>query len=132
MAFQNHDYLLERCVSSPFTDTINGHFHLTCPCHHAVKGIRCRHSQVIMTMGGDDGLIDIIDMLFQIFDLLEIFLWKTIARSIRYIHYCSSCLNHSFYHLSEIFIVCSSCIFAVELYIINKSLGIFRSRNGTL
>ena len=65
-------------------------------------------------------------MLFQILDLLEIFLRQAIARSIGYIYHCGTSLDDSLHHLSQIFIVSTACILTIELHIVDIALGILR------
>ena len=50
MAFENHRNLFQRGVTSPFTDAVDGHFHLTGTRHHTTEGVGCCQSKVIMTM----------------------------------------------------------------------------------
>ena len=57
-------------------------------------------------------------MLHQIFNFSTIFRRKTITCCIRNIHDCSTSCNNSFYHTSQIFIVCSACIFCIKFHII--------------
>ena len=84
-----------------------------------------------MTVGGDDGLIDVIDMLHQILDLLVILLGQTVACGIRDIHDGGTSLDHSLHHLGEIRVVGATCILAVELHIIDETLGILRGSHST-
>ena len=68
-------------------------------------------------------------MLFQILDLLIIFLRQAIACGIRDIYHGSTRLDNSFNHLSQIFIIGTTCILAVELHIVDITLGILRGCN---
>ena len=77
-----------------------------------------------MAVGRDDGTIDVIHMLLQILNLIKILLWQTVTRSIRNVYDRSSSLDHSLHHLSQILIVSTSGILAIELHIVHIALGI--------
>ena len=126
VALQDHRDLLERRVAGALANAVDGDFHLTGTSHHTIERVGRRHTQIIMTMGRDDGTIDTVDMLLQILDLLEILLWQTVACRIRDVHHRSTSLDHSLYHLGEIRIVRATSILTVELHIVDEALGILR------
>ena len=64
-------------------------------------------------------------MVYQVFNLSPIFRRQTITGRIRYIDYRSSCLDNSFYYTRQIFVVRTTGIFRIELYIVYKTTGIF-------
>ena len=83
-------------------------------------------------MGRDDGTVDAVDMFLQIFDLFEILLWQTVARRIGNVHHRGTRLDDGLHHTSEVFIVGSSGVLAVELHVIYIALGILCGGNGHL
>ena len=131
MTLQDHCNLLQRSITSPFPDTVDRHFYLPGSSHHPVEGVGRSHSQIIVAMSGDDGLVDTVHMLLQVLDLLKILLRQTIARGIRDIHHRRSCLDNSLHDTGEVFIVCTAGILTVELHIVNKTLGILSGSHST-
>ena len=71
-------------------------------------------------------------MLHQVFDLSAIFLWQTIARSVRDVHNGRSRLDNRLNHPGQVFIVCSSGILGIKLYVFHIFLGILHGSHGTL
>ena len=132
MALQNHRNLFERRIAGTLTNTVDGDLDLTGTSHHTIEGVGSSHTQVVMAMGRDDGLVDIVDMLLQVFDFLEILLWQAITRGVRDIDHRGSSLDDSLNDTSQVLVVRATGILAVELHIIDKALGILRSSHGTL
>ena len=58
-------------------------------------------------------------MFHQISYLRAILIRQAIPRCIGNIHHSRTCLDNSFYHPCQIFIIRSACIFGIELYIIH-------------
>ena len=121
MTLDNHRDFFESSISRTFADTIDCHLYLTCPIQNTRYCISCCHSQIVMTVGRNDCVIDAIYMVNQIFNLSTIFWRQTIACRIRYIHHRSSCFNNRFYHTCQIFIVRTPCILCIKLHIIHKT-----------
>ena len=132
MTLQNHGNLLERRITCSLTNSIDSNLNLTGTTHHAIKGVGCSHTQIVMTVGRDDGIINTIDMLLQILNLLEIFLRQTIACGIGDINNSSTSLDNCFYHTSKILILRTTSILAIELNILNILLGILCSSYSSL
>ena len=132
MAFHNHGDFLERCVSCTFTNSVYSHFHLARSIHYSAERIGCCQSQVVVAMGGNDGLIYTIHMLNQIFNLLTVFIWQTITCGVGDVdNSCTSfddCLNNT----RQIFVVGTSGIFGIELNILHIILCIFHGSHSTL
>ena len=51
VTLQDHGNLLQRGVAGPFTDTVDGHLHLSGTSHHTTEGIGRCQAQIIVTMG---------------------------------------------------------------------------------
>ena len=85
-----------------------------------------------MTVGGDDCLVDVVDMLFQIFDLCTIFVRQTVTCCIRDVDdrgtRFDDCLNDT----RQILVVRASGILRVELDILNILLRVCHGTDGTL
>ncbi len=59
VAFQDHGNLFECGVARALPDTVDRHLHLSGPVQHAFQRVGCCHAQVVMTVGGDDSLVDV-------------------------------------------------------------------------
>ena len=132
VTFQNHGNLFQACVTCALTNTVDSHLHLTGTRQHTVQRIGSSHSQVVVAMGRDDGIVYPVHMLLQIFYLLEVLLRQTISRGVWNVHHRSARLDDSLYHARQVLIVRTARILAVELHIVHKALGILRSRNRAL
>ena len=132
MAFDNHSHFLKRSITCAFTDTIDSNLYLAGTIQYTSHRICSSHSQVIMTVRRKNRFFNTTHMLHQIFDLRSIFVRQTIAGRIRNVHYCSTCLNYSFHHTSQIFIVRTTCIFCIELLIIHVTTSILHGSYCTL
>ena len=51
VGLENHRHLFERRVTSTFTNTVDGHLHLTCTRQHTSDSISSRHTEVVVTVG---------------------------------------------------------------------------------
>ena len=83
-------------------------------------------------MGGDDGLVDAIHMVYKILDLCTILLRKTIARGVGDVDYRCTSFDDGLYHTCQIFVVGASGVFSIEFHILYEPLGILHCLNGTL
>ena len=125
VALDNHRDFFKRSVSGTFADTVDGNFHLACTIQNTCNRIGSGHTQVIVAVSGKDCIFNAVYMVYQVFNLSPIFRRQTITGRIRYIDYRSSCLDNSFYYTRQIFIVRTTGIFCIELYIVYKTTGIF-------
>ena len=132
MASQDHRNLFQRGVTSALSDAVDGHFHLSGASHHAVEGVGRSHSEVVVAMSGDDGAVDVIYMLFQVFDFLEILLWQTVARGVRDVHHGGTGLDDGLHDTRQVLVVGASGVLAVEFHVIHIFLGIARGSHGAL
>ena len=73
-----------------------------------------------------------IHMLHQIADLGTILIRQAITGSVRDVHNGSSCFDHRLNHTSQVLILRTSGILAIELHVLYESLGVFGGGNGTL
>ena len=72
MALNNHCYLFKGCISGTFTDTVDGNFYLTGTVQYTGHRVGSSHSQVIMTMGRNNRILDTCYMIYQIFNFRSI------------------------------------------------------------
>ena len=119
VTFDNHRHFLKRSIPGTFTNTVDGHLHLASTIQHASHCIGSSHAQVIVAMSRNNGIMNTVDMFHQISYLRAILIRQAIPRCIGNIHHSSTCLDNSFYHPCQIFIIRSACIFGIELYIIH-------------
>ena len=132
MRLYYHRYLFEGGVSRPFADSVDGNFALACSVDESGHRVGRRHSQVVVTVGRDDGLVDIADIVAEIFDLGSIFRRKAVAGGIGNVDdRCTSC-NHSLHDSCKVLIISPSGIFGIELDLIHEVAGIFHCLDGTL
>ena len=128
---ENHGHFLQRRISGTFSDSVDSHLYLTGTVQYTADGIGSCHSQVVVAMGRNDSLIYTIDVIYQVLDFFTILGRKTITGSIRNIDHCSTCLDNSFHHTSQVFIFCTSGILSIEFYIIYITACILYCRNRT-
>ena len=129
---QYHGNLFERCVSGTFTNTVHRHLHLTRTIEHTLEGVGRSHAQVVVAMGGDDGLVNAVNMVDKILDLCAILLRKTIARGVGDVDYRCASFDDSLYHTCQILVVGAAGVFSIEFHILYEPLGILHRLNGTL
>ena len=134
MCLECHRYLLERCVSGTLSYSVYCHLDLSRSSEHSGHGIGGSHAEVIMAVGGEDGLAgrEGVDMLVEILYLLVILIGEPESCGVRNITYCRSGLCDGVYHTRQILIVCASGILGVELDILNVSLGMLHGSHGAL
>ena len=85
-----------------------------------------------MAVGGDDRLVDVVDMLFEVLDLGTVFVGEAIAGGIRYVDHSGTGLDDGLYHTCEILVVGASGILSVELDVVNILLGVGHGAYSTL
>ena len=134
MCLEYHGNLLQRSVTCTLTDTVDGNLNLTGSAQHTGNGIGSSHTQVVMTMSGQDTLScrKSIYVLIQILDFLKIFVGNTEACCVGDVTNCSTSLGNSIYDTCQILVVGTTGILGIELHILNILLGILNSSHGTL
>src|SRR5690606_2523863 len=123
VTLERHHHLLERSVAGSFADTIDGHLYLTGTVDHTREGVGSGHSQVLVTVGGEDRILHV-DIVDQVADLGTILVREAVTGGIGDIHHSSSCVHHRLYHTGQVLIVCTSRILSIELLIIHEAAGI--------
>ena len=82
-------------------------------------------------MCGNDGFVNVGNMVHQIIDFCSVFIGKTITGCIRDIDHRSAGLDHSFDNTGQIFRFRSPCIFCVKFHIVYELPGVFNGIDGT-
>jgi len=127
MTLQYHRDLFQRGVAGTLSDAVDRDLHLPCSGQNAVQGIRRRHAQIVMTVGGDDRLVDVVDMLFEILDLRSILRGQAVARGIGYVHHRGTGLDDGLHHSCEILIVGPPGVLGIKFHVLHIFLGIGHS-----
>ena len=132
MALHNHGNLLERSVSGTLADTVDGHLHLTSPVEHTADGVGGRHAEVVVTVCGEDGAVEAVDMLHEVLDLFTILARQTVARRVGDVDHRSTCLDDRLHHPGEVFVLRPSGILGIELHIVDETACILHGSHRTL
>jgi len=78
-----------------------------------------------MAMGGEDGPVDIRNVVNQVFDLPAILLWQGVTCCIGDVHYRGPGIDHRFDNPGQVFVIRPACILSIEFHIFNETLRIF-------
>ena len=65
MGFQDHHHFFYRGVAGAFADAVDGAFYLACAILQAGDGVGGGKAQIVMTVHGNNGLVDIFYIFFQ-------------------------------------------------------------------
>lgn len=115
VAFEYHGHLFERGVAGAFADTVDGYLGLTCPVENTRYGVGRGHAQVVVAVGGDDGLVDAFDILFEEPYLATEFLGQTVTCRVGNVYHRSTGFDDSLDNTGQVFIVGAARVFGVEL-----------------
>ncbi|OPZ47731.1 MAG: hypothetical protein BWY95_01290 [Bacteroidetes bacterium ADurb.BinA104] len=135
MALQNHGNLFKRRVAGPLAHAVDCHLYLTGAIEYSAHCIGGSHSQIIVTMCGENSLTaaQLINIFHQIAYLGAVFIRQTITRSIGYVYYGGAGTDNSLNHAGQIFVIGTAGILGIKFHIIHFLLyGIFYRRHSTL
>ena len=132
VTLDNHRHFFEGSVSGTLTDTVDGHFHLTRTVQHTRDGVGSRHAEVVVAVGGEDCLVDVIDVLHQVLDFRTVLVGQTVARSIGDVHHRGTRLDDGFHHASQVFVLGTTRILGIKFHIIHITAGILHGSHRTL
>ena len=132
MTLEYHGNLFERGITCTLTDSVDSHLSLASSVEHTAEGVGCGHTEVVVAVGGDDGIVHTIHMLHKILDLGAILRGKTIACGVGDIYNSGTSLDDCLYHTGKILIVGTSGILGVELHVLNIFFGILDGSHRTL
>ena len=132
VGFQNHRNFLEGCVSCPFADAVDCDLALPCTVHYAGHRVGRGHSQIIVAMSGDYGLVDVRDIVAEIFDLRTIFRRKAIPGGIRNVDNGGPGIDNGLDHSRKVFIVSPSGILSIELHVVRELSRVTHRLHGAL
>ena len=114
-ALEDHGNLFQGGVSGPLSNAVHGYLHLSCTVQYPLKGVCGGHSQVIVAVGGDYGLVNIWDIVYKILYLLPVLSGSAVACCIWYVYSCGTGLYYSLYNLCKVSVFCPSGILSVKL-----------------
>jgi len=77
-----------------------------------------------VTVGGEDGPVNVRHILHEIPDLAAILFRQAVTRSIRYVDNCGAGVDHGLSHPGEILIVAPACVFCIEFHVIGEFPGV--------
>ena len=135
MALENHGNLLERCVASALANAVDSNLCLAGTIDntsHTAEGVGCSHTEVVVAVGGDDGVLDAIDMIHEVLDFGTIVLRQAVASGVGDVNHGGTCFNYSLHHAGQILVVRTACILGIELNIVHKTASILHGFDGTL
>ena len=132
MAAQYHSYLLEGRIAGPFSYPVYRHFALAGARKQAGDRVGRGHTEVVMAVCGDDGLLYAVHMLDKIAYLGGILRRQAVPCSVRYVDDRRPGLNHGLHHAREVFVVGTAGVLGIELHILYIFLRIADSPHGTL
>ena len=132
VALANHGDLLERGVSGPFADAVDGHLGLPGSVLDAGHGVGRSHTQVVVAVGSDDHAVYPLDVLHEVANLLAELVGQAVAGGVGYVDDGGPGLDDGLDDASQIFVVGTACIFGVELYIFDISFGILDGSDSPL
>ncbi len=132
MRAQDHGHFLQRGVSGAFADAVDGDFALAGAVQDTGNGVGGGHAQVIVAVGGEDGVLDAVHVVAQVFNLGAVFLRKAVARGVGDVHDRGAGLDDGFHHPGQEFILGPAGIFGIELNVFHIFLGILDGPDGPL
>ena len=131
VAFQNHGHLFERSISGTFANAVDGNFHLPGAVQYSGNGVGCCHTQIVVTMSGNDSILNALYIFKQVFDFISVLPGQAVARGVGDVDHRSTGFNHGFNHTGQVHVVGSSGIFTVKFDIFHVFFGVFCGSYGT-
>ncbi len=128
----DHDDFFEGGIAGAFAQAVDGAFDLAGAAADAGDGIGGGETQVVMTMAGKDGLIDIGYVVDQPGDLIAVLVGEAIAGRIGDIDDRGACGDHGFDHPGEVFVVGAAGVFGIEFDVVDEVTGPFDGLDGAL
>jgi hypothetical protein len=129
--FDDHDYFFERSIAGSFSESIDRAFDLAGSVADAGDGVGCGKAEVIVAMTGDNGFVDIGDMVYEEGDLLTVLFGQAVAGGIGNIDDGGAGGDNGFDDAGEIIVVGAACVFCVEFHVIYEVLCPFHGLDGT-
>ena len=132
VTLDDHRNFFQRRVARTLADTVNGHFHLTGAVQYTCHRISRRHTQIVMAVGGDNGVVNTVHMLHQVFYLGAILRRQAVTCRVGDVHHRRSRLDDGLDDTGQVFILRTSGVFGIELHIVHKAAGILHGSHGAL
>ena len=121
----DHDHFFQRGIAGSFAESVDGTFNLAGSGNNAGDGIGCGQTQIIMTMAGNNGFVDIGDMVHEIGDFFAILMRQAIAGGIGNIDDCGAGFDNGFDHPGQVCIIGAAGVFGIKFHIVDKIFGPF-------
>ncbi len=102
---QGHDNLLHCGVTRPLTDSVDRAFDLAGAVFQGSQGVGNGNAEVIVTMDGEDGTMDVFDISANKGNQFPEFIGQGISHRIRYIHRGDSPVDHPFDHFAKVLLI---------------------------
>ena len=132
MTLEYHGYFFFAGIAGAFADTVDGDFHLAGAVEHSAQGVGRSHAQVVVAMGGDDGAVDAVDVVHEIFDFGSVFMREAISGGVGDVDHGGAGLDDGFYYAGQVFVVGAPGVLGIELYVFHVFLGILGGGDGLL
>ncbi|MNZ81564.1 hypothetical protein D3C78_1002360 [compost metagenome] len=123
--FDRHDHFFQRGIACAFTNAVQGAFDLASTRLHRGDGVADRHTQVVVAVDGDNGLIDIRYAVIQGSDNATKLVRRGVAHGIRNVNGGGTGVDRSFYHATQVIDWRTACIFTGEFYVVGVITGAF-------
>ena len=130
MGLQNHRNLLQGGVPRPFADAVDRDLALAGAVQQAGHRVGRRHPEVVVAVGGDDGLVDSVHVLHQVLDLGAELLRQAIARRVGDVHHSRARLDHRLHHAGEELVVGTAGVLRIEFNVLDVLLRVLDGADG--
>ena len=130
VAAQGHDDLFERSVAGAFADAVDRYFGLPCTVEDAAQRIGRSHAQVVVAVGRDDRLVDVGDVVDQVFYLRTVFVRQAVSRRVGDVDYRGPGRNGGLDHAGEVLRFGTPGVLGVELHVLDVAFGVLHRLDG--
>ena len=130
--FDHHHHFFEGSIAGAFAQAVDRAFDLAGAAADAGDGIGRRQAEVIVAMAGDDGLIDIVDVVDEEGDLFAVLVREAVAGGIGDIDDGGAGGDDGFDHAGQVFVVGAAGVFGIEFHVIDEVLCPFYGLDGPL
>ena len=127
---QRHHHLFERGVAGAFADAVDRHLGLSGAVENSAQRIGRGHSQIVVAVGGDNGLVDVGNVVHEIFDFRAVLLRQAVACRVGNVDHRGAGADNRFDHAGEVFGIGASGVLGVELHVLDVTLGVFHRLDG--
>ncbi len=130
--FDDHDHFFEGSVAGSFAEPIDRTFDLAGAVADTGDGVGCGKSEVIVAMAGDNGFVDIGDVVHEEGDLLSVLVRQTITGGIGNIDDGGAGGDDGFDDTGQVIVVGAACVFCIEFNVVDEILCPFHGLDGAV